>query len=223
MPSASSPLLPLLLLALSLQLLPPAAEAAVVGFSTDIEECEVSTPGGCDGLIDALVNASRLLKANNDLGIRLSTDVAVGWSTANYTYGEPAGVQRPVLELIMDVVDEVVLMDYSEGCHEPLWTAAMPCYIGYAMFWTAPFITYSQFLKHATDREVLVTVGLGIDATPQNWASQRFHTELQLETFIAQAQTLMHGCGLGRNAHCDAAYGWRAAGPFHRLASITVS
>ena len=57
----------------------------------------------------------------------------------------------------MDIVDEVVLM---EGCHEPLWTDAQPCVIGYAMFWTEPFIAYSQQLKQAADREVLVTVGL---------------------------------------------------------------
>ena len=47
---------------------------------------------------------------------------------------------------------------------------------------------------------MLVTVGLGIVATPQVWTSQRFHTELQLETYVAQARLLLHGlCGMGRN------------------------
>ncbi len=32
---------------------------------------------------------------------------------------------------------------------------------------------------------MLVTVGLGINATPQNWQSERFHTELELDDSTA--------------------------------------
>ena len=29
---------------------------------------------------------------------------------------------------------QVVLMDYSEGCHEPLWTAAEPCASSHSIY-----------------------------------------------------------------------------------------
>ena len=49
------------------------------------------------------------------LGLRLSTDIPPSWSYSNYSYHEPAEQQRPVSEYVMDIVDEVVLMDYSKA------------------------------------------------------------------------------------------------------------
>jgi hypothetical protein len=47
----------------------------------------------------------------------------VGWSTQQNAV-DPA---RPVPEQVMDVVDEVVLMDYFTGCDSALSTASVRC------------------------------------------------------------------------------------------------
>ena len=90
------------------------AGGAVIGLTTDIENCESGTPGGCDGLLDTPRNLSAAVHSDGPagrLGLRLSTDIPPSWSYSNYSYHEPAEQQRPVSEYVMDIVDEVVLMD----------------------------------------------------------------------------------------------------------------
>lgn len=128
-------------------------DAAVIGITADIEDCESDTPGGCDGLLDAMGNSSQLVRAAG-LGLRMSADAAIGWSYSQYSYhGKFGGLMRPVHEWLMDAVDEVVLMNYHSGCSETDATDAV-CDKSLSVGWTFPFITYSQMIKQATDREV---------------------------------------------------------------------
>lgn len=208
----------LLKLAAALSLL-TVAEGAVIGITSDIEDCDWGHAGGCDGLLDALGNASGVVAAAG-LGLRLSADVSITWSWKPYRYhGKYDNLSRPVHEWIMDIVDEVVLMDYHAGCGE---STAAPCNPVGSFGWSFPYLTYAQSQKVAHDREVLVTFGVGVDPFgPPFKHKDRLHTEQQMEVYLDQVTKDMVGCGISRTYRCDAAYGWRQAGPFHKFMVFT--
>ena len=167
-----------------LHLLVDSAAARVTGVWTDIES-------GGDIVGQYLRNATATAHSAH---LRFAVDAQVGWSTQRNTV-DPT---RPVHEQVMDIVDEVVLMDYFTGCDSALSTANVRCDPTMALFWLAPWLTYANFLLKAKNRTVLIDVGVAVgpirNATtgrpdyPENhWIS----SELELEIFFQRSWTFI--------------------------------
>lgn len=86
-----------------------------------------------------------------------------------------------------------------------------------------PFITAAQLLSQSSGpggkTRCLVTIGLGVDATPPHWQSARLHTESEIESFLTAGETLMRSCGMGAHS-CMSQPGWPGSegGPFNHFA-----
>lgn len=186
-------------------------EAGIIGLTIDVEDYDDQA------LYLATVGNASAATAAANLSLRFSATVPpwVAWTPG----GGPG--QEAFHQQIMSAVDEVIIMDYGTACHRELSTAALPCNPAFAHGLAMPFITAAQILSQSSagKTQCLVTVGLGVDATPPHWEGARFHTESEIESFLTAGETLMRSCGMDAHS-CMSQPGWPGSegGPFNHFA-----
>lgn len=112
---------------LLLLLLGPAPSAPkIVGITIDVEGHIQDGGAAAAEVLDALTNATGMLRAAPELGLRFSAAVQVSWAFHPVTF--PAGTgARPGHEAVMDIIDEAIVMAYYNGCNDPLSVPSAPC------------------------------------------------------------------------------------------------
>lgn len=186
---------------LTVQELIHSTSAKVVGVTVDIENTEARTrpdpathrtsPNGPDPVLfwenmRVLQNATAAAHA---LGLRFSADTRTYWP--NFPVTNPADqTKRPAHEILMEIVDEVVLMDYYGGCRGPQSIAGSPCNPVTALFYAAPFLSYSNVLQRRSNRTTLVTVGVAVEEHAGK-TPDRFRSSNELETFLNQSANVV--------------------------------
>lgn len=187
----------------------PVSEAGIIGLTVDVEDYDDQA------LYLATVRNATAATAAANLSLRFSAAVSVSSAWTPGAAGEPFHQQ------IMRAVNEVILMDYGTDCNGELSTRALPCNPAFVHGLAMPFVSAAQFLSQSTGdkTQCLVTIGLGVDATPPDWSSGRFHTESEIESFLAAGETLMRSCGMGAHS-CMSQPGWPGSegGPFNHFA-----
>ena len=177
--------------------------AKVVGVTVDIEATEARTPpdplthrtspNGPDPVLfwdnmEVLRNATAAAHA---LGLRFSADTRTYWP--NFPVTNPVDQSKhPAHEIVMEIVDEVVLMDYFGGCRGPQSVAGATCNPMTALFYAAPFLSYSNLLYRRCNRTALVTVGVAVEEHAGK-TPDRFRSSNELETFLNQSAKMIEG------------------------------
>jgi hypothetical protein len=144
-------------------------------------------------------------------------------------------VARPYYQAIMENVDEVLLMDYGQTTQGGLCPSAplLPsrlgvdgavpahCPLAKPLWWTAPWIAYAESLRRisAGRRQVLITMGLPVDANEVGADRHWFSSEEQLEVFLNDTAEWAAHSGFLPGGSVANATGWGSdGGPFHKPA-----
>ena len=186
---------------------PPRCESKVVGITIDVEgniQGAMSNPGPATAILDALTNATSMLRSEPALGLRFSAAVQESWAFHPVSY--PPGRQpRPGHEAVLDIIDEAIVMAYDNGCNDPLSSPSAPCASVYAIFWSAPWLIYAHTVQILTNQTRWVTIGVGATTVSTNASaprSPRLSTELEMETYMNQTLTAMRIVDSFRNVCC---------------------
>eukprot|EP01050_Picozoa_sp_SAG11_P032306 SAG11_NODE_10442_length_831_cov_1.610656_1_plen_200_part_01 len=169
------------------------SEPKIVGITIDVEGHIQSGGDDAAAVLDALTNATGLLRAAPELGLRFSAAVQISWAFHPVAY-PPETRPRPGHEAVMDIIDEAIVMAYYNGCNDPLSVQSAPCDTTYALWWSAPWLLYANTARIARNETKRVTIGVGAaDPRSNSTASTpRMSNELEIETYFNQTLTTMH-------------------------------
>eukprot|EP01046_Picozoa_sp_COSAG06_P010015 COSAG06_NODE_538_length_14479_cov_3.477608_2_plen_419_part_00 len=202
---------------------PRLAGAAVVGLTADLEMWQQ------DGEYLNITATAAALVRGSALSLRYSVaaDITLVYETTKYNGSlSTTTLPRPYYQAIMDNVDEVLLMDYGQTTHGGLCPGGLAarCPLAKPLWWIAPWIAYAESLRRISDsrRQVLVTMGLPVDAGPMGTARDWFGSEEQLESFIGEAADWAASSGFTPSGDAANATGWQH-GPFHKTAVFMAS
>lgn len=194
------------------------ARAAVVGLTADLEMWPQDNT-----YLNVTASAAAMVRQSG-LGLRYSVaaDITLIYMTTEYNGSlSRKAPPRPYHQAIMDQVDEVLLMDYGQttpgGVCAP---GALRCDITRPLWWTSPWLAYAESLRRISGgrRQVLVTMGLPVDAGPVGVPRGWFATEQQLEAFINETMAWANDSGFTPAGSCLNATGWQR-GPFYKTRS----
>ena len=191
--TSSAMLLHLLLLAVHYE---PVA-GRVIGITSDMES--KFTPSFIAVLQEQVVLAANynrdLPPSHQELPLRVSIAANTDWAWRE-AIEAPNNGGRSRMERAMEVVDELILMDYTATCHRPGTDSAdSPCNPHEFLQQAYPFFAHSRLLKSRSDNhshEVLVSLALEVFGDPQpdptrtrgGWQDHRIRTAFELESFL---------------------------------------
>jgi len=174
----------MLLLLLASIIAPRPASAAIVGVTTDMEM----------HFSDLLLDTMRL-SATTAAAAQLRFSFAANPNNAWVPWPVNNASAPSQMETLMDIVHEVILMDYGSSCHEPdNRVAGMLCNPNGFLNSAWPWITHAALVnrRHAPagGRKVLITMATepgpasGPSAGRSGWGNTQAHTELEVESFL---------------------------------------
>jgi hypothetical protein len=216
---------PIIIASMMALLMLQVTQGAVVGLTADLEMWPEDSK-----YLNVTATAAAMVRNSNLTGLvrySVAADITLVYETTVWNGSLSARTSpRPYHQAIMDQVDEVLVMDYGQTTRGGLCSPSTPrCAIAKPLWWTGPWLAYAESLRRISDgrRQVLVTMGLPVDAgpvgTPRGW----FTSEQQLETFIGEVTSWSVDSGFTPAGSCANATGWQpqyggAVGPFHKTA-----
>ena len=125
--------------------------------------------------------------------VRVSMSANTDWAWREAAEA-PDNRGRSRMERAMELVDELVLMDYTATCHRDP-NSALPCSPHEFLQQAYPFFAHSRLLKSRSgnaSREVLISAALEVFGDPHpdprrdrgGWKDHRVRTSFELESFL---------------------------------------
>ena len=178
----------------------PLVTARVIGITSDMES--KFTPSFLAVLQEqraliAQYNSDHPPAASQELPhLRVSISANTDWAWRE-AIEAPGNGGRSRMERAMEIVDELIVMDYTATCHRPGTGsgADSPCDTHEFMQQAYPFFAHSRLLKSRSgnrSHEVLISLALEVFGDPQpdpartrgGWNDHRVRTTFELESFL---------------------------------------
>ena len=167
----------------------------VIGITSDMES--KFTPSFLAVLQEQVALAAQYNRDAQGSPLRVSISANTDWAWREAAEA-PNNNGRSRMERAMEIVDEVILMDYTATCHRPGAGSADPCDPHEFMQQAYPFFAHSRLLRSRSgnrSQEVLVSLALEVFGDPQpdpartrgGWQDHRVRTTFELESFLAKS------------------------------------
>lgn len=136
--------------------------------------------------------------SQRDFPLRVSISANTDWAWRE-AIEAPNNGGRSRMERAMEIVDELILMDYTATCHRPgTSSGTSPCDPHEFMQQAYPFLAHSRLLKSRAgnlSHEVLVSLALEVFGDPHpdpartrgGWGDHRVRTTFELESFLNES------------------------------------